>query len=112
MTEAYEQRGAFMTKTTKLSDRRADLMKKMADAADLAHFNSDMGEMDRISEMIARFNEKNPLLKIERADLAQSFRRRLMRDEKSIYGQEIDPKFYELMLETMPRIADKKEEEE
>lgn len=112
LTEAYEQRGAFMTKTTKLSDRRADLMKKMADAADLAHFNSDMGEMDRISEMIARFNEKNPLLKIERADLAQSFRRRLMRDEKSIYGQEIDPKFYELMLQTMPRIADKKEEEE
>jgi hypothetical protein len=81
---ANEGKSAIYQYDRKLSERRSRLMTLWSRAKML----DDQQEMDEIWEEIQGFNEKNPLLRITRINLNQSYRqrqRRIDRAEDGIY---------------------------
>jgi hypothetical protein len=86
---AYEGRSAIYQKKNRLTERRGELMSMWS----RARKQDDQEEMDAIWEEIKLFNEKNPKIRINHAQLMQSYRQRENRVNKSEDGIYVTRKY-------------------
>ena len=86
---AYEGRSAIYQKKNRLTERRSELMSMWS----RARKQDDQEEMDAIWEEIKLFNEKNPKIRINHAQLMQSYRQRENRVNKSEDGIYVTRKY-------------------